>query len=507
MSSPPRPGILLGTEDGDTITFGDGQPTPGKNYFTPDKESEKTLTPEFVKQNYGQLRNLLTEHEKREKLKGVMGTTPTYGEGERPFTSINEPYVPAQVWQGNSDRNTRSFFQRKDRDIISPVRRMADLSGSKKSGGRTKYDEKDSWNDGEGEEEMVQRRNDLTAPYQRRMQSRFTQRIAKAPRPERLRMPSHVKTYDGSSDPDDHLSLFCAAAENQSDWTMPIWCHMFEQTLVGPARLWFNNLPGASIDSFDDLQDMFEAHFMHQRRYERDPVEIHNIRQREHEPILDFLKRFNQESMEIRGAPEGMKVSGFMHAIRNKQLAEYLGRVVPQSMMEAEQRTREFLRGKEAAALTDDRFRKEGRSDSSWRRETPFRGQEGLQRPRPMMGRREEKRGDERGGETRRNEGRRRGIYLPFDGKTVFTALLKTPCEILSTEAAARKFIPPTTGKNLTGPADRYCEFHQGTGHHTNDCYQLKKRIERAVQSGELAHLVKDIRGGPGEGEKRPRLN
>ncbi|GJS41681.1 hypothetical protein Tco_0566724 [Tanacetum coccineum] len=36
----------------------------------------------------------------------------------------------------------------------------------------------------------------------------------------RTRMPSHVKTYDGSGDPEDHLKLFQSAAKTEG-WAMP----------------------------------------------------------------------------------------------------------------------------------------------------------------------------------------------------------------------------------------------------------------------------------------------
>ncbi|GKB20430.1 hypothetical protein Tco_0854353 [Tanacetum coccineum] len=37
-------------------------------------------------------------------------------------------------------------------------------------------------------------------------------------------MPSNVKTYDGSDDPEDHLKNFQAAAKVER-WAMPTWCH------------------------------------------------------------------------------------------------------------------------------------------------------------------------------------------------------------------------------------------------------------------------------------------
>ncbi|GJY85665.1 hypothetical protein Tco_0499691 [Tanacetum coccineum] len=41
----------------------------------------------------------------------------------------------------------------------------------------------------------------------------------------RTRMPSHVKTYDGSGDPEDHLKLFQSAAKTER-WAMPTWCRI-----------------------------------------------------------------------------------------------------------------------------------------------------------------------------------------------------------------------------------------------------------------------------------------
>ena len=77
-----------------------------------------------------------------------------------------------------------------------------------------------------------------------------------------------------------------------------------------------------------------------------------------------------------------------------------------------------------------------------------------------------------------------------------FTPLTKTPQEILATEEVKQNFRPPRplpkSRKNEN--STQFCEFHEEKGHHTNDCFQLKKRIEEAVKSGELAHLVKGVR-------------
>ncbi|GJT85300.1 hypothetical protein Tco_1067017 [Tanacetum coccineum] len=69
----------------------------------------------------------------------------------------------------------------------------------------------------------------------------------------RIRMFSHVKTYDRSGDPENHIKLFQSAAKTER-WAMPTWCHMFNSTLTGNARVWFDKLPKESIDSYEDLR-------------------------------------------------------------------------------------------------------------------------------------------------------------------------------------------------------------------------------------------------------------
>ncbi|GKF81555.1 hypothetical protein Tco_0240157 [Tanacetum coccineum] len=66
-------------------------------------------------------------------------------------------------------------------------------------------------------------------------------------------MPNNVKTYDESDDLEDHLKIFQAAAKVERS-VMPTWCYMFNSTLTGSARVWFDDLPLESIDSYDDLK-------------------------------------------------------------------------------------------------------------------------------------------------------------------------------------------------------------------------------------------------------------
>nr|GFB50698.1 reverse transcriptase domain-containing protein [Tanacetum cinerariifolium] len=58
------------------------------------------------------------------------------------------------------------------------------------------------------------------------------------------------------------------------------------------------------IYSYRDLKAAFLAYFMQQKKYVKDPVEIHNIKQKDGETIEDFMKRFKVETGRMKGAPE-----------------------------------------------------------------------------------------------------------------------------------------------------------------------------------------------------------
>ncbi|GKF01601.1 hypothetical protein Tco_0028524 [Tanacetum coccineum] len=86
------------------------------------------------------------------------------------------------------------------------------------------------------------------------------------------------------------------------------------------------------------------------KKYVKDPVEIHNIKQRDGETIEDFIERFKVETRRIKGAPECIRISGFMHGVNNPELTKRLNEQVPKTMEEMMTITTAFIRGEAAAA-------------------------------------------------------------------------------------------------------------------------------------------------------------
>ncbi|GJY98646.1 hypothetical protein Tco_0516076 [Tanacetum coccineum] len=128
------------------------------------------------------------------------------------------------------------------------------------------------------------------------------------------------------------------------------------------ARLWFDELPSKSIDSYVELWKAFLVYFLQQKKCIKDPVEIHHIKQREGESTEALMEHFKAKSMHVKGVPECMRVSGFMHEITNPDLIKQLNDNIPNSVDDMMNMTTTFLRGEVAVA---NQSRKKG--PLSWR--------------------------------------------------------------------------------------------------------------------------------------------
>nr|GEU97670.1 reverse transcriptase domain-containing protein [Tanacetum cinerariifolium] len=98
--------------------------------------------------------------------------------------------------------------------------------------------------------------------------------------------------------------------------------------------------------NYDDLKEAFVAKFRQQKKCINDLVEIHHNKQKERESAEDFIRRFKVESMDVKGAPEIMRISGFMHGNRDPELIKRLHDKIPKLVDEMMRITISFLRGR-----------------------------------------------------------------------------------------------------------------------------------------------------------------
>ncbi|GJW28643.1 reverse transcriptase domain-containing protein [Tanacetum coccineum] len=308
-------------------------------------------------------------------------------------------------------------------------------------------------------------------PWRRQKVDAFTRRISDFSEDKKRRMPANVKTYDGTGDPDDHLKIFESAATIEN-WPQPVWCHMFNSTLVGNARNWFSKLPRRSIDGFEELRRAFRLNFTQRKKCAKNPVELARVKQRQGESTSAYVERYKDECIHVKACPEILKISGFMNGINNPELIKRLNDRVPQTFDELMKRTRSFIQGEAAAAdsrkgYSNNRSQEQSRrqsNDQSSSRNNSYRGQRG---------------------------GR---------GNDKYTPLTMTPKEILATERFDFPNPPPMRTleeqRHLRSPGEEHSgrkEFKDGGKKDALETRLAPIFMVAVMSSGKLSKMVKPL--------------
>ncbi|GKE83014.1 reverse transcriptase domain-containing protein [Tanacetum coccineum] len=165
-------------------------------------------------------------------------------------------------------------------------------------------------------------------------------------------MPTNLKIYDGSTEPDDHITRFVGLA-NQGEWEMAVWCRMFQQTLDEPTRGWFDRMPNGCIDSWANLRERFVERFALRKKCSKDPMEVSKITRRTNTTLPDFKEHWTEEMGYIQGVPEVMQISAFMTYSKCSELARRFADRVPQTVTKMMQRLDDFVKSEEAYKSTE----------------------------------------------------------------------------------------------------------------------------------------------------------
>nr|GEW81286.1 reverse transcriptase domain-containing protein [Tanacetum cinerariifolium] len=166
------------------------------------------------------------------------------------------------------------------------------------------------------------------------------------------------------------------------------------------------------------------------------------LSRRDGETIEDFIERFKVETGHMKGAPECMRIFGFMHGVNNPDLTKCLNEHAPKTMEEMLTTTTAFIRGETAATS-----KKKGHT--SWKPQD---------QPNWHVS---ERRSDFRG---QPREGQGSNMFTPLPGHL---------------NKSSR---PKRESSNRHHPWD--------------ECVQLKKQIKELVRAGKLSHLIKEIKPG-----------
>ncbi|KAL0433281.1 UNVERIFIED_CONTAM: hypothetical protein Slati_2662400 [Sesamum latifolium] len=138
--------------------------------------------------------------------------------------------------------------------------------------------------------------------------------------PVNCRTPAIVE-YDGTTDPQEHLSRFENAALLHR-YTNGIKCRVFITTFAPAAQQWFNQLPLAVIGSFREFRSLFLHQFASSRKHRQTELSLFSIRQKEGESLKDYLQRFNTTALEVPSVTQEVKASAFAQGLMDGDLSK-----------------------------------------------------------------------------------------------------------------------------------------------------------------------------------------
>ncbi|GJR03016.1 reverse transcriptase domain-containing protein [Tanacetum coccineum] len=289
------------------------------------------------------------------------------------FDRLNDTYSPSTTKSGSDRSNSRDLSHNKSR----PRRRDSSNRDRPRNKDRSRGVEEshDNTRSSYGQGPNIDTAATETTPVMRKMGGKVNPRH-----------PAYQRAAPAMGD---------TGSQGQKDTSLRrrmTWrCPGYVKRVPGgsrAARVWFDELLPESIDGYKDLKAALLAYFMQQKKYVKDPVEIHNIKQRDGETIEEFMERFKVETGRMKGTPECMRISRFMHGVNNPELTKRLNEHVPKTMEETMITTTAFIRGEAAAASkkkghTSWRTQDQSKRHGSERR-SDFRGRE-----QPKVGKKE----------------------------------------------------------------------------------------------------------------------
>ncbi|XP_050273174.1 uncharacterized protein LOC126716188 [Quercus robur] len=296
-------------------------------------------------------------------------------------------------------------------------------------------------------------------------QSPFTRRIEGAELPRWFHQPTFV-IYNGRMDPVEHVSQFNQrmAVYFRDEALM---CKVFPSSLGPMAMRWFDGLKPNSISSFKQLTKVFGSRFITSSRVPRPLDSLLSLSMREGETLKAYSDIYWEMYNVIEGNYDDVAISTFKRGLPTKHglIKSLTGKPVTSvrqlmDIIDKYKRVEEDQQTGKGKVKVVPQERRDFRSDHF------------------------------------NNSNRPRRDYSEQFGTTgaqAVHAVFREPLhKILEKVKNGPFFQWPSwmVGEPAKRNQNLYCEYHQESGHTTNDCKNLKNHLGRLVREGKLRHLL-----------------
>ncbi|XP_025703908.1 uncharacterized protein [Arachis hypogaea] len=170
-----------------------------------------------------------------------------------------------------------------------------------------------------------------------------------------VRLPRHFdkptdRRYDGTQDPQEHLTAF-EARMNLEGVGDEVRCCAFSVTLAGPTIRWFNSLPQGSVAGFSNIRCAFLVQFTTRIAKAKHPINLLRVTQRTGETIRKYLDRFNDECLEIEGLTDSVASLCVTNGLLNEDFQKYLTTKPVWTMHEIQTIAKEYINDEEVSRV------------------------------------------------------------------------------------------------------------------------------------------------------------
>ncbi|XP_012435549.1 uncharacterized protein LOC105762199 [Gossypium raimondii] len=116
--------------------------------------------------------------------------------------------------------------------------------------------------------------------------------------PPKIKMPEFEK-YNGTSCPKAHIIMFCRRMTGYIDNDqLLIYC--FQDSLIGVAAKWYNQLGRAQICSWKDLAQSFMRQYSHITDMTPDRITLQNMKKKQNEKFRQYTQRLREVATQIQ---------------------------------------------------------------------------------------------------------------------------------------------------------------------------------------------------------------
>ncbi|XP_050217585.1 uncharacterized protein LOC126668425 [Mercurialis annua] len=235
-------------------------------------------------------------------------------------------------------------------------------------------------------------------------------------------------------------------------------CRVFPATLKGSAQKWYLGLKSNTIGTFAELATAFKARFRTNIPLQKNSSDLRKCQQGESETLKNFVDRFNKEAVQIEHLNHDTAIEAMKMGTRYERLRDKILMKKPSTFQELMAIAHKYVELDEARRTLTKQYEED--------------------KPEKYRS---------RGGDDRTQRFGRGN--KPFD----FTPLNIAPVEIFSW--MKNNSVMYNTPRKLHPDKERdkskYCRFHEGYGHDTDRCWDLKREIEQLIQSGVLKKFVR----------------